>query len=112
MTVVILMLASKGPCVILGRCADAILDEANVDSLNVFIYASAMSERVDRVRKLDGVENSHIEAYIRKKDNQRRNYNKFFTQEVWGERQNYDLMLNTSAFGYEGAAKLILAAME
>ena len=57
------------------------------------------------------MEESKAESFIRKKDNQRRNYNKFFTQETWGERGNYDLMVNTSSFGYDGAAELILKAM-
>ena len=49
----ILMLAAKGSCVILGRCADAILDEANVDTLNVFIYADQL-HRAARVGELLG----------------------------------------------------------
>lgn len=106
-------LAKRNPCIFLGRCAGHILKaQAHVPYLHVFIYASNMDERIARVKKVDGVEDSHIEAFIRKKDNQRRNYNKFFTQETWGSRENYDLMINTSAFGYEGAAKLILAAMD
>ena len=106
-------LAQRKPCIFLGRCSGHILKhQAHVPYLHVFIYASNMEERIERVRTVDGVANDRIEAFIRKKDNQRRNYNKFFTQESWGERQNYDLMLNTSALGYEGAAKLILAAME
>ena len=104
-------LAGREPCVFLGRCAGHILREAHMPVLNVFIYASSMAERVDRVRKVDNVDAGRIEAYIHKKDNQRRNYNKFFTQETWGAREYYDLMLNTSTLGYEGAAKLILEAM-
>lgn len=105
-------LAARKPSIFLGRCAGHILkNEAHAPVIHVFIYASSMEERIERVRKVDGVENGRIEAYIRRKDNQRRNYNKFFTQELWGERQNYDLMINTSSLGYEGAARLILAAM-
>ena len=104
-------LAKLNPCIFLGRCAGHVLKSAGVPYLRVFIYASDMNERIRRVREVDGVEENRIEAAIRKKDNQRRNYNKFFTQETWGDRQNYDLMINTSTMGYEGAAKLILAAM-
>ena len=105
-------LAQRKPSIFLGRCAGHILkNQAHVPYLHVFIYASNMAERIERVQKVDGVDSAKIEAFIRKKDNQRRNYNKFFTDQTWGERQNYDLMINTSALGYDGAAKLILAAM-
>lgn len=105
-------LAKRSPCIFLGRCAGHILkNQAHVPYLHVFIYSSDMDKRIERVKKVDGIEEAKIAAYIRKKDNQRRNYNKFFTQESWGDRQYYDLMVNTATLGYEGAAKLILGAM-
>ena len=105
-------LAKRSPSIFLGRCAGHIMKtQAQVPYLHVFIYASDIQERIRRVMEVDGVEESKAESFIRKKDNQRRNYNKFFTQETWGERGNYDLMVNTSSFGYDGAAELILKAM-
>ena len=79
--------------------------------VNAFIYASNMQDRIDRARKVDGVEASRIEAYIKRRDAQRRNYNKFFADKTWGDPKNYDLMLNTSALGYEAAADAIIGAM-
>ena len=106
-------LVAKGPAIFLGRCTGQILrTEARVPFIHAFVYASNMQDRVERVRKVDGIENSRIEAYIKRRDNQRKNYNKFFTDKTWGDRNNYDLMLNTSALGYEGAAAAIIAAME
>ena len=105
-------LVAKGPCIFLGRCTAQILKtEARVPFVHAFVYASRMEDRIERARKVDGVENSRIEAYIRRKDNQRKNYNKFFSDKVWGDPKNYDLMLNTSALGYEAAAEAILAVM-
>jgi len=105
-------LVAKGPAIFLGRCTGQILKtEARVPFVHAFIYASNMQDRIDRARNVDGVEASRIEAYIRRRDNQRKNYNKFFTDKTWGDRDNYDLMLNTSALGYEGAANAIIAAM-
>ena len=105
-------LVAKGPAIFLGRCTGQILrTEARVPFIHAFVYASNMQDRVERVRKVDGIENSRIEAYIKRRDNQRKNYNKFFTDKTWGDRNNYDLMLNTSALGYEGAAAAIIAAM-
>ncbi len=105
-------LVAKGPAIFLGRCTGQILKtEARVPFVHAFIYASNMQDRIDRARNVDGVEASRIEAYIKRRDNQRKNYNKFFTDKTWGDRENYDLMLNTSALGYEGAAAAILALM-
>mgnify|MGYP002627389501 FL=1 len=106
-------LVAKGPCIFLGRCTAHILKtEAHVPFVNAFVYASNMQDRVERVRAVDGVENSRIEAYIRRRDNQRKNYTRFFTDKAWGAPENYDLMLNTSTLGYEGAAAAILGVLE
>ena len=105
-------LVAKGPAIFLGRCTGQILKtEARVPFVHAFIYASNMQDRIDRARNVDGVEASRIEAYIKRRDNQRKNYNKFFTDKTWGDRDNYDLMLNTSTLGYEGAAAAIMAVM-
>ena len=105
-------LVAKGPAIFLGRCTGQILKtEAHVPFIHAFVYASNMQDRIERARKVDGIENSRIEAYIKRRDNQRKNYNKFFTDKTWGDRENYDLMLNTSTLGYEGAANAIIAVM-
>ena len=106
-------LVAKGPCIFLGRCTAQILaTEARVPFVHAFIYASRMEDRVERARTVDGVEASRIEAYIKRKDAQRKNYNRFFTDKTWGDPKNYDLMLNTSALGYDGAAAAILGILE
>jgi len=48
---VILKIAAKGPCVILGRCANVTLEEAGIDSLNVFVYGDEI-HRAARVGEL------------------------------------------------------------
>ena len=105
-------LVAKKPCIFLGRCTAHILKtEAHVPFIHVFIYASNMEDRIERARTVDGVDEKHIEAYIKRKDNQRKNYNKFFTDKAWDDPSNYDMMLNTSTLGYRGAAEAIMAAM-
>lgn len=106
-------LVAKNPCIFLGRCTAQILaTEARVPFVHAFVYASRMEDRVERARTVDGVEAGRIEAYIKRKDAQRKNYNRFFTDKTWGDPKNYDLMLNTSALGYEGAAGAILGILE
>lgn len=107
---VILLLASKGPCVILGRCADAILEEANVEALNVFIYASDL-HRAARVAELIGSKNpTAIQKAMKKTDQARRSYYQQFTSKHWGECRNYSLALDSGLLGYDTCVKLICEA--
>ena len=105
-------LVAKNPCIFLGRCTAHILrTEAHVPFVHAFVYASNMQDRIDRARNVDGVDASRIENYIKRRDAQRRNYVKFFTDKTWGDPKNYDLLLNTSTLGYEAAADAIIGAM-
>lgn len=107
---VILMLAAKGPCVILGRCADAILDEANLDSLNVFVYADELHRAVRVGQLIDSKNPSEIQKAMRRTDAARRNYYQQFTGRHWGDYRNYNLMLDSGLLGYDACVKLICDA--
>ena len=107
---VILMLASKGPCVILGRCADAILDKAGLDSLNVFIYADDLHRAVRVGELIDSKNPSDIQKAIRKTDNARRSYYQQFAGRHWGDYHNYNLMLDSGLLGYDACVRLICEA--
>lgn len=103
---VIMELADKGPCVIVGRCADYILRERD-DVLNVFIHAN-VPFRADRVVRLYGETDKDPEKRLEEKDKRRRAYYKHYTGRDWGMYTNYDLSLNTSLVGIERAAQLIV----
>ncbi len=85
---IILEFAMKGPCVILGRCADDTLEKAGIPSLNVFLYASKMQ----------------------KTDAARRNYYEQFTGKKWGDSHNYSLCLDTGLLGHDTCVQLICEA--
>ena len=107
---VILTLAAKGPCVILGRCADVILDWANVDCLNVFIYADDL-HRAARVSEIIGSNNpSDIQKAMKRTDAARRSYYQQFAGRHWGDYRNYNLMLDSGLLGYDTCVKLICEA--
>ncbi len=109
---VILMLASKGPCVIIGRCADVILNEANVDSLNVFIYADVL-HRAARVSELiDSKNPGEIQKAMKRHDAARHSYYQQFTGKRWGDFQNYNLALDSGMLGYDTCVKLICEAAQ
>ena len=103
-------LVAEGPCIFLGRCAAEIL-KGTAPFLNVFVYASDMRDRIRRAAEADGVPESRAKAYIRRRDVQRKNYQRYFTQKKWGAPENYDMLLNTSALGYEKTAEAIIAAL-
>ena len=80
---VILMLAGKGPCVILGRCADTILEEANIEALNVFIYANDIHRAVRVSELIDSKNPSDIHRALKRTDAARRAYYQSFSGKHW-----------------------------
>lgn len=107
---VILQLADKGPCVIVGRNADYILKDRK-DCLNVFIYANK-EFRADRIVRLYGESEKSPEARLNEKDKRRRVNYQHYTGRTWGMAENYDACLNTSVLGVENCADLIIKMVE
>lgn len=101
-------LADKGDCVIVGRCADYILKEYN--PYRIFVYAS-MDSRVKRClsRKNDDEDLSEkkLIKYIKKVDKDRSKYYEFFTYQKWGDKENYDLCINTTNVEIKEIVKVI-----
>lgn len=107
---VILDLAKKGNCVIVGRCADYILNTSDeVDSkslLNVFIYGN-LEEKLKRIEDLYKEPEQAAKKTIQQIDKRRANHYNTFTEATWGDRKNYDIMINSSTAGIEETARLI-----
>ena len=108
---IILDFASKGTCVILGRCADDIMEKANIPALNVFLYASDIHRAV-RVSQLIGSSDpTVIQKKMQKTDAARRSYYEQFTGKRWGDSRNYTLSLDTGVLGYDTCIQLICDAV-
>ena len=103
-------LADKGPCVIVGRCADYILRERE-DCLNVFIFADNES-KIERAEKYFNSTREEAPAVLKKKDKARANHYKYYTDQEWGMASNYDLCLNSGLIGIEGCVKAIQQVLE
>ena len=101
----ILALADKGPCVIVGRCADYILKD-QADCLNVFIHAS-MQQRAERIVKMYGERTDSPEKRLRDKDKRRKAYYQFYTDTDWGKLENYHVTLDSGALGIDKCVDLI-----
>lgn len=103
---IILEVAKKEPCVIIGRNADFILKDRD-DVLNVFIHAD-LKEKVERICQIHKVSEEKAIEMMRDIDKRRRtNYN-FYTEQKWGMAKNYTLSLNRSILGYEKCEQIIL----
>lgn len=102
---IIMELAEKGNCVIVGRCADYILRERE-DCLNVFIYADT-AYKAKRIVELYGVTDKSPEKRLADKDGKRRVNYKYFTGREWGVAENYHISLNSAYFGHDECAEII-----
>ena len=102
---VILELARKEPCVIIGRNADYILKDRD-DALNVLIHGD-MLEKIQRISQLYRVTDQEAVKMMADTDKRRMtNYN-FYTDQKWGKASNYTLCLNSSQLGYDRCEALI-----
>lgn len=103
---IILELAEKEPCVIIGRNADFILRDRE-DVLNVFIHGE-VQEKTKRICRLYQVDEQQASKMMADIDKRRMvNYN-FYTDQKWGKASNYTLALNSSQLGYELCEKIIM----
>ncbi|MBR5249792.1 MAG: cytidylate kinase-like family protein [Bacteroidales bacterium] len=99
-------IASEGPAIFLGRCADYVLrDQPNV--LSVFLTANP-TDRVARLVASLGITEKEAQECIEKGDRKRASYYNFYTFKKWGAATSYDVCLNTSLFGVERVADLIV----
>ena len=102
---VISELAEKGPCVIVGRCADYILQD-KADCLKVFLHAD-LKFRVERIVKVYGEREQSPEERLRDKDKRRAAYHRFYTNMKWGHAQNYHLTLDSGVLGISKCVEII-----
>ncbi|MBO5049755.1 MAG: cytidylate kinase-like family protein [Oscillospiraceae bacterium] len=103
---VILQLAEKGPCVIVGRNADYILKDRK-DCLHVYIHAD-IDYRANRIVTRYGESDKSPENRLQEKDKRRRVNYQHYTGRSWGTAQNYDLCLSSSTLGEEACVDIIV----
>lgn len=98
-------IAKKGPCVIVGRCADYVLK--NEPNIIDFFISGNTAEKKKRILERYDIEKNKAEDFIRKTDKRRASYYNYYTDMKWGEAKNYDLCINSSKTGVDGAIKLM-----
>ncbi len=107
---VILDLAAKGSCVIVGRCADYILKD-DPNAIHVFVHAPT-EYKADRIVWLYGESEKKPEERLADKDKKRSIHYKHFTGRDWGKCQNYHLSLDSGKIGIEKCVFMIVELAE
>lgn len=102
-------LASKGSCVIVGRCADYMLRE-RPNCLKVYLHASE-EYRTARIMKAENLNHDDALRKVRQTDRRRADNYRYYTRRIWGHSRNYDLTVNTE-IGPEAVQDVICRMME
>ena len=102
--------AEKGPCVLIGRCADyALAGRDNV--LKIFIDAP-LEKRIETVSQRAELTAEKARQLILKTDKRRASYYEYYSSQKWGAVESYDFCLDSSAFGIDGTVELIRKLVE
>lgn len=104
---VIKRVVEKGDCVIVGRCADYVLQD-RTDVMNIFIYAS-LENRINRVKEVYGEKVKNIKEFILRYDKDRAAYYDYYTTKKWGDMRSYHMTIN-SDMGIKNCVELIKLA--
>ena len=107
---VIQQVARQGSCVIVGRCADYVLQD-RLPRVNVFIHA-ALQKRMDRAVKVYGLSPDDVQSVLLKTDKRRETYYNYYTGRKFGDARNYTLSLDSLGVGIENAVRVMADYVE
>lgn len=98
-------IASEESCVIIGRCADyALADFPNV--VTVFITADE-DVKINTLMGRHDMTEAQAKSFMAKTDKKRASYYNYYSSKRWGDSKSYDLCINSSKVGMDGAIKII-----
>ncbi len=107
---IIRRLATEGPCVLIGRCADYVLRD-RPDVVRVFVHADA-AFCLEQAMLVDSLPEHEVVKKIAAIDDYRAKYYKHHTGNDWNDARNYDLSINSAVLGFDGVAEEIVRYME
>lgn len=101
-------IAKEEDCVFVGRCADVVLRDSDVQLLRVFVSAPE-EQRVCRKMEQEGLALSSAKRLVAKMNKQRHKYYESYTGQKWGDPHNYDLNIDTGEVSISQAVDLIVS---
>ncbi|CDZ74325.1 putative cytidylate kinase [Peptoniphilus sp. ING2-D1G] len=103
-------LASKGPCIFIGKCSNYVLKEKE-KTFDIFITAD-YETRIERIIKREEVDRDRAISLVEKMDTRRSNHYKRYAGGIWGRASEYDMTINSSKFKYEEVADIIIRSSQ
>lgn len=99
--------AKKGPCIIMGKCANYVLKEYK-NTFDIFIAADR-EDRINRLIEYYDADREKVISKMNKKDMRRKNHYKKFTDGEWGYSAEYDFTISSSAYSYDEIVDIIIS---
>ena len=100
-------LIGEQDCVVIGRCSNYAFQN-RPDSVRIFLSADR-DVRVQNLENWKKISKRKAERLLADTDNNRKEFHKYYTNQIWGQAEYYDLCLNISSLGVEGTARVIEA---
>lgn len=101
---------AENPCIILGRCASEILiGQPNV--FNVYVVADK-EDRIQRIMDKKGLSYEDAKSLLEQNDKERAKYYNENTGKLWGDVNNYHMILDTTKLGIENCADIMVKYFE
>ena len=108
---IVLDLAKKSSCIIVGRCSNYVLDQAKIPTIDIFVVAN-LGDRIKHIAERDHVSYEKAKQYVNKTEKRREAYYNYYTSYEWGNPQYYDLCVNTSNMDMEELAEHIVGYID
>lgn len=97
-------IADKGPCVIIGRCADYVLREQK-NVVKIFLY-SGEQEKMKRAVTYYGLDPKNALKQIQDVNKARQKHYRYYTKQDWKDLSHYDLSIHVDKLGIEKNSSL------
>ncbi len=105
-------LASMEDFVVMGRCANTVMENNNTPHISLFITAPKQM-RISRAMEFnEGLDRKKAGALINRLDRNRSSYCRFYTGRKWGDANNYDFCINSAVYGIDGTVEFIYKLIE
>ena len=103
-------LADEGDGIFVGRCADYVLRNRD-DVVRVFIKAD-MAFRIKTIMERKNLSEDQAKKLIKEVDKDRSSYYRYYTDQIWGDCEYYDLCIDSGKLGIDGTVEVIRSYIE